>query len=377
MIMNKLLAGTALALVLGATPLLAQSQPQDGKSGSAPGAQPGGGAAQKGGDADSAQGAKEKAAPKATPDGAKGSAQKDTSPSDKGGKAAQKDQSPAKGSAGTADKDKSSGKSVSGTADKDGKSAAQKDSDSKAGDKQGTAQKDTSGAPKKADAPADKTTPKAADKAAGQGDADRKAADDKSGEKAGRGERVQLTEEKRTRVRDVFTRQNVERETNININVSIGTRVPRSLRLYPIPVAVIEIVPEYRSYRYVVIRDEICIIDPDTYEIVTVLDRSSTTAGRGSGSSGSTGAAVTLTLSDEQRTTILRNVDIRNSKRLGIGSVSVGVDVPRSAELVEFPSVVVERVPEVREYRYFVHEDDIAVVNPRDSKVVLVIEGKR
>lgn len=375
MIKNKLLAGTALALVLGATPLLAQSQPGEGKSGSAPSAQPSGGAAEKS-DQGAAQGAKDKGAAKGASDGAKGSAQKDTAPADKGGKAAQKDQSPVKGSTGAADKDQPSGKAASGSPEKDksGKSAAQKDSDPKAGDKQGTAQKDTSGAPKKADAPAEKATPKGADKAAGPGDADRKAAD-KSGDKAGSGERVQLTEEKRTRVREVFTRQNVERETNININVSIGTRVPRSVRLYPVPAAVIEIVPEYRNYRYVVIRDEICIVDPATYEIIVVVDRSSTTAGRGSG--GVSGSAVTLTLNEEQRSTILRNVDIRNSKRLGIGSVTVGVDVPRSAELVEFPSVVVERVPEVREYRYFVHEDDIAVVNPRDSKVVLVIEGKR
>ena len=52
----------------------------------------------------------------------------------------------------------------------------------------------------------------------------------------------------------------------------VGTRIPRSIRLFAVPAAVLAIFPYYRDYRYVVEEDAICIVDPATYEIVDVLD---------------------------------------------------------------------------------------------------------
>ena len=164
-------------------------------------------------------------------------------------------------------------------------------------------------------------------------------------------------------MRETVLKQRGNRVTNVNFSVTIGTRVPRSVRLAPLPVTVIEIVPEYRSYHYVVVRDDIVIIDPGTYEIVYVLPGRSTTASGG-------GGAAALALTDEQIAFVLRNIDLKSESRLGIGGISVGSTVGREVELREFPALVVEKLPELRSYRYLVHENDVAFVDPNDMKVV-------
>ena len=73
----------------------------------------------------------------------------------------------------------------------------------------------------------------------------------------------------------------------------------------------------------------------------------------------------------------MRNIDLKSDSRLGIGGISVGATLGREVELREFPAVVVEKLPELRSYRYLVHENDVAFVDPRDVKVVLVKENRQ
>ena len=47
---------------------------------------------------------------------------------------------------------------------------------------------------------------------------------------------------------------------NVNVSISVGTRLPRTVEIRPLPAAIIEIVPQYRGYYYVIVRDEIVIV---------------------------------------------------------------------------------------------------------------------
>ncbi|WFT78151.1 DUF1236 domain-containing protein [Methylobacterium sp. CB376] len=58
---------------------------------------------------------------------------------------------------------------------------------------------------------------------------------------------------------------------DVHFSLSVGTAVPRSVTLHALPPAIISLVPAYRGFRYVLVNDEIVIIDPDTYEIVDVI----------------------------------------------------------------------------------------------------------
>ena len=61
--------------------------------------------------------------------------------------------------------------------------------------------------------------------------------------------------------------------TNAKFDWHVGHRVPRHVHLYPVPREIISFFPYYRDYSYVVVDDEICIVDPRTYEIVDVIDQ--------------------------------------------------------------------------------------------------------
>lgn len=192
-----------------------------------------------------------------------------------------------------------------------------------------------------------------------QGTADSKPGSDKGS--------VQLSEKQRTDVhRDILKEKNVNR-VNVNVQVRVGEHVPRDVKLAPLPVSIISIVPAYRSHRYFVVDDRVVIIDPARYEIVEVIQPTGQVAG----------TSQHLTLTSQERDIVLREIDMKSSRStLGIGALSEGADVPRSVELVEFPTDVVAKVTKLRGYKYFVAEQHVAIVEPAGTKIALVIDAK-
>ena len=48
--------------------------------------------------------------------------------------------------------------------------------------------------------------------------------------------------------------------------------MPRSLRLYALPASVVEFYPAWRGYEFILVGNEILVIDPRTLEIVAILE---------------------------------------------------------------------------------------------------------
>ena len=84
---------------------------------------------------------------------------------------------------------------------------------------------------------------------------------------------AKISTEQRTQITTVIKEQNVRPVTNVNFNISVGSRVPRGgdVTFHVLPPRVIAIYPEWRGYEYILVRDEILVIDPRTLEIVAVL----------------------------------------------------------------------------------------------------------
>jgi hypothetical protein len=58
----------------------------------------------------------------------------------------------------------------------------------------------------------------------------------------------------------------------VNFSVNVGIEVPRTVELRPLPPRVVEIVPQYRRYRYFMLADgRIIIVEPSSYKIVYVI----------------------------------------------------------------------------------------------------------
>jgi hypothetical protein len=139
---------------------------------------------------------------------------------------------------------------------------------SEAPDKAGTMDKDKSSAPGKADVrskseqnggspkPAQNTTEQNRSNTTGQGAASGSA---------------KLSTEQRTKVTTIFKQHKVE-QTKLNVSVSVGTRIPTSVHRYPVPVQVIEVYPAWRGFNYILVGDQIIVVDPRTHEIVAILE---------------------------------------------------------------------------------------------------------
>ena len=147
----------------------------------------------------------------------------------------------------------------------------------------------------------------------------------------------------------------------------IGTRIPRSIRLFAVPAAVLAIFPYYRDYRYVVEEDTICIVDPETYEIVDVLDE-------GTYAPAPRPQVAELVLTDRERILVLDSIPpdfprVRLRLRLALGA-----EIPPSLELHEFAPLVVDQVPKLRNFRFVVSQDQLVIVEPRDRSIALVLD---
>ena len=82
---------------------------------------------------------------------------------------------------------------------------------------------------------------------------------------------AKLSTEQRTKINTIL-RQNKVEPTHLNVSVRVGTRVPESVRFYPLPAEVFGIYPEWRGYDYILVGDQILVINPRTHEIVAILE---------------------------------------------------------------------------------------------------------
>jgi hypothetical protein len=69
----------------------------------------------------------------------------------------------------------------------------------------------------------------------------------------------------------VLIRRRVE-PASIDFPVRVGVHIPSYITSYPLPEEVNEYLPGYEGYRYFVTNDEAVIVDPDTMEVVAVLE---------------------------------------------------------------------------------------------------------
>jgi hypothetical protein len=110
------------------------------------------------------------------------------------------------------------------------------------------------------------------DRAGANGNQDRMGQQNGAAGRASGGANVQLSQDQRTKIKDVVIRdRNVARADNVNFNIRVGVAVPKTVHVAALPAEVVTIVPEYSGFEYVVVGDQLLIIDPNTLEIVAIL----------------------------------------------------------------------------------------------------------
>jgi hypothetical protein len=184
--------------------------------------------------------------------------------------------------------------------------------------------------------------------------------------------RVQASDQQRREVRQrIFRERRVDRipRNRLNVALAVGSRIPRHHRLHRFTPALLAAIPIYAAYRYIVVEDTICVVDPDTYAIVDVIPATIEQAGPPPGS------RPALALSAEQMRCVYVSVP-KDRARANIRiRLALGAEIPRRVRLFALPEAARACSPALATYRYIVVEDDVVIVDPADYAIALVISA--
>jgi hypothetical protein len=188
-----------------------------------------------------------------------------------------------------------------------------------------------------------------------------------------------LSESQRTRVSTSISRLNVKPVTNVNFSLAIGTAVPRDVHFERLPADVVEVMPQYRGFNFVLVRQDIVIVDPATYKIVDVLPS-------GGKSTAAAPAPRKATFSDSEREAVRKHARLsrteprpsrteqRTTGSVASTRVRVGDRLPDSVEIRSFPDEVYRESPRLREYRYIERENRTYIIEPGERRIIEEID---
>ena len=80
-----------------------------------------------------------------------------------------------------------------------------------------------------------------------------------------------LSPEQHVKIRETLRGEKAERLTNVQFSMTVGEAVPRTVHRYRLPVSILVYAPEYRDYEYILVGNQILIVDPRTLRIVAVI----------------------------------------------------------------------------------------------------------
>jgi Protein of unknown function (DUF1236) len=178
-----------------------------------------------------------------------------------------------------------------------------------------------------------------------------------------------LSPDQRTKLHETVVSGDIHHVDHVNFSLSVGIHVPNTVTFYDVPETIVDIVPQYRGFKYIAVRDELAIIDPGTRKIVAVLPTQGSAQGRSGRSVGST------TLSPDQKTKLHGIITGGNVRRIDDVdfSLSVGTRVPDTVTFYDIPETIVDIIPEYRGFRYIVVRDEMVIIDPDTLEIVAVL----
>jgi hypothetical protein len=84
-------------------------------------------------------------------------------------------------------------------------------------------------------------------------------------------ETIELSPEVETSFHEHVTSANVTPAT-VDMELAVGAMVPENVTLNPVPAEIIGSAPELEGHEFFVVDDRIHVVDPETREIVTVIN---------------------------------------------------------------------------------------------------------
>ncbi len=82
---------------------------------------------------------------------------------------------------------------------------------------------------------------------------------------------AEITKDRAARIADLLL-ATAPQTPSVSGNVHVGAPLPGDVDLMPLPKPIVDLVPEYRDYEYVVVNNTIVFVKPSTRQVVEVID---------------------------------------------------------------------------------------------------------
>jgi len=137
---------------------------------------------------------------------------------------------------------------------------------------------------------------------------------------------IALDEREQTRIGNIVRQQRIQAVTNVNFSLSVASTVPSSVRLSRISGELADIFPHYRDFSFFLAKQQLVIVDPQSYGIVAFVPIS------GGGTSGTVGMAAPREDTGAASTAAPLPPAKKKAARTEKKSVTVTADEPRITE---------------------------------------------
>lgn len=179
-----------------------------------------------------------------------------------------------------------------------------------------------------------------------------------------------VNDDQRRQVVDQLRRDRTATSQNLDVQVNVGTRLPRGVQARRLPPNIVRIMPQYRDYEYTVINNRVAIIDPRRREVVDILDD-----GPGYSRADAYGRDRVVISDDTRR----RLRELVRSSSTTVGSTAPwagggGTSASNCLSLQPVPEELARYHPELANYRYLAIGDEVVLVDPQQQKIVQVID---
>jgi hypothetical protein len=164
---------------------------------------------------------------------------------------------------------------------------------------------------------------------------------------------------------------------NVNIAVNVGATIPATVRVQPLPPEIVSLVPEFRGYDYVVVQDEVVIVEPSTHRVVETIGGGGAVASQqpAGASAGVAAGGGQVTLTQAQQRLLIDSVRQENLTAAQVQDLANGVTVSEDVQLQPVPQAVVAQIPMIERYRVFLADNDrVALVDPSTRTVIDVVQ---
>jgi len=154
---------------------------------------------------------------------------------------------------------------------------------------------------------------------------------------------------------------------NVNVSLSIGERLPPRIHARPLPRTIVDIMPEYRGYDYLMVQDRVDIVDPRTHEVVDIIEEGGPAVAQGGTFESRTFQSGRVRLTAEQRQMLFRDARPMTSSQVSSSGGTCLTEQP-------VPDALASQNQDLKGYNFLKVGNDIVLIDPKDQKVIDVIQ---